>query len=431
MIDRYCRPQMRAIWELENRYRTWLKVEIAICEAWAELGAIPAEAVARIKAADIYINVDRFLEIEAEVRHDVIAFVQGVAEQLGKDGKFIHFGVTSYDVVDTALSLLLVQSADLIEQGLLTLRQAIWEQARQHKETLMMGRTHGVHAEPITFGFKLCVWLAELDRSLERLRAAREVIRVGKVSGAVGTYANVDPRVEEIVCQRLHLQPAPVSTQILQRDRHAQFLMVLAILAGSLEKFATEVRNLQRTEILEIEEPFQKGQKGSSAMPHKRNPITCEQISGLCRVVRANALAGLENIPTWHERDLSNSSVERVILPDSCLLIDYMLDRFTRVVRGWTVSPERMQRNLNLTRGIIFSQQVRLALTEKGLSYKEAYEIAQGHAHTAWEQGQDYRALLEQDERVTQVLTPEEIQACFDTSRHTEHLDRIYERFGL
>jgi adenylosuccinate lyase len=431
MIDRYCRPEMKAIWELENRYRTWLQVEMAICEAWAELGVIPAEAVARIRAADIQINVERFLEIEAEVRHDVIAFVQGVAEQLGEEGKYLHFGVTSYDVVDTALSLLLVQSADLIEKGLRDLRRAIFEQARQHKATLMIGRTHGVHAEPITLGFKLCVWLAELDRSLERLRAAREMVRVGKVSGAVGTYANVDPRVEEIVCQRLNLQPALVSTQILQRDRHAQFLTTLAILAGSLEKFATEVRNLQRTEILEIEEPFQKGQKGSSAMPHKRNPITCEQISGLCRVVRANALAGLENIPTWHERDLSNSSVERVILPDSCLLIDYMLDRFTQVVRGWTVSPERMQRNLNLTHGVIFSQQVRLALTEKGLSYEEAYEIAQGHAHRAWEEGLDYRTLLEQDERVTRVLTPEEIQACFDTSRHTEHLDRIFERFGL
>jgi adenylosuccinate lyase len=295
----------------------------------------------------------------------------------------------------------------------------------------MMGRTHGVHAEPITLGFKLCVWLAELDRSRERLHAAREAVRVGKISGAVGTYANVDPRVEAIVCERLNLQPAPVSTQILQRDRHAQFLTTLAILAGSLEKFATEVRNLQRTEILELEEPFQKGQKGSSAMPHKRNPITCEQISGLARVVRANALAGLENVVTWHERDLANSSVERVILPDSCLLVDYMLDRFTRVVRGWTVSPDRMQRNLNLTRGMIFSQQVRLALTEKGLSYEDAYEISQRYAHAAWERGEDFQTLLSQDERVTDVLTPDEIAACFDARRHTEHLDTVFERFGI
>jgi len=431
MIDRYCLPEMKRLWELENKYATWLKVEIAICEAWAELGVIPREAAEKIKTADLKIDVDRFLEIESVVRHDVIAFVQGITEQLGPEGQYFHFGVTSYDVVDTSLSLLLGQAADLLLEKLRTLRAAIYDRAKEHKYTLMIGRTHGVHAEPITLGFKLCVWLAELDRNLERLRTARRGINVGKISGAVGTYANVDPQVERLACARLGLAPAPISTQILQRDRHAEFLATLAILAASLEKFATEIRNLQRTEILEVEEPFRKGQKGSSAMPHKRNPITCEQLSGLARIVRANVIPALENIPTWHERDLTNSSVERVIIPDSCCLVDYLLDRFTQVVRGFTVSPERMQENLARTRGVIFSQQVRLALSEKGLTYDEAYDLTQQHALRAWEQGEDFQTLLLNDERVRGVLTPDEIAACFDTRRHLQHLDRIFERFQL
>jgi len=431
MLERYTRPEMGRIWSLENKYRTWWRVEVAICEAWAELGVIPREAVEKIKAAEVKMDVARFLEIEAEVRHDVIAFVKGVSEQLGEEGKYIHFGMTSYDVVDTALGLLMGQAADLIGEGLLQLREVVRERAREHKDTLMMGRTHGVHAEPITLGFKLCVWLAEIDRHRERLQAARQAISVGKISGAVGTYANVDPRVERLVCARLGLQPAPVSTQIVQRDRHAQFLCTLAILAGSLEKFATEIRNLQRTEILEVEEPFRRGQRGSSAMPHKRNPIVCERISGLTRVVRANALAALENISTWHERDLTNSSVERIIIPDSCCLIDYLLHRFTEVMRSLVVYPERMRRNLEQTRGLIFSQQVMLALTEKGLSREEAYQIVQGHALRAWERGEDFKALLLRDERVTGVLTPAEIEGCFDYRHHTRHLPQIYERFGI
>lgn len=430
MIDRYTLPRMGAIWSKENKFKTWLEVEIAVCEAWAKIGVIPdwvPEAI-RQKAQ---IEVDRIEEIErTETRHDLIAFCKAVSEHLGEEARYLHFGITSYDIEDPALSLLLKQSADILLEDCAELIEAIREQARRHKYTLMIGRTHGIHAEPITFGFKLAGWLEEMQNNVHRLQQAKEAISYGKVSGAVGTYANVDPRVEEYVCQKLGLKPAPVATQILSRDRHAQFITTLAILSSSLEKFATEIRNLQRTEIREVEEPFYEGQRGSSAMPHKRNPATCEQISGLARVLRGYVLPALENIVTWHERDLANSSVERIILPDACIVVDYQLQTFTRVVRDLQVYPEQMEKNLHLLGGLVASQQILLALVNKGMLREEAYKIVQELAMEGWQRG-NFRDLLLTDPRITAWLSPKEIEKALDPSLHLKNLDLIFERLGI
>jgi len=430
VIERYTLPEMAAIWSPENRYRKWLEVEIYACEAWAELGVIPREVVEQIRAR-ARVDVDRIRAIEAEVHHDVIAFTTSVAEQVGEAARFLHYGLTSNDVVDTAQSALLKEACDLLLRRAEALREAIRAQARRHKDTLMVGRTHGVHAEPITFGLKLAVWYAEMERNVERLRRAREAVAVGKISGAVGTYANVDPFVEEYVCRKMGLRPAPVSNQVLQRDRHAELATTLAVVAGSLEKFATEVRHLQRTEVREAEEPFRAGQKGSSAMPHKRNPEKCERVSGLARLMRGYALAALEDQALWHERDISHSSVERVILPDATTVLDYMLHLFTTIVTDLRVYPQRMKANLELSGGLISSQQVLLALVGKGMSREEAYRLVQGHALATWEEGGSFRARLEADPEVRRRLSPEELEACFDYRRHLRHVDAIFARLGI
>jgi adenylosuccinate lyase len=431
VIERYSRPAMLAFWSEEAKFQSWLDVELAICEAWHTLGVIDADDIARLRAANLRIDVGRIEEIEQTVDHDLIAFVKSITEQLGDEGRHIHFGVTSYDVEDTALCLRVARALELVRDGLVALRAAVWERAREHKQTVMMGRTHGVHAEPITFAFKLCVWLDDLDRCLERLDQTGARVRVGKISGAVGTYANVDPHVEAFVCERLELTPARVSTQILARDRHAEAICVLALIAGVIERMATEVRNLQRTELLEVSEPFKQGQRGSSAMPHKRNPWRCETVSGLARVVRGYVVPALENELTWHERDLANSSVERVILPDAFLAVDWMIHRFLGIVSGLVVHADNMRRNIDLTQGVIHSQQVRLALSESGLSYDEAYDIAQRYALQAWNERVPYRALLAADPVVQQRLTDADLDACFDLSFHLANLGAVYERFGL
>jgi adenylosuccinate lyase len=377
------------------------------------------------------IDVARIEEIEREVRHDLIAFVKGVQETLGEEGKYLHFGVTSYDIEDPALALLLRQSADIIISDAEKLSDVIKRRAAEHKYTVMMGRTHGVHAEPITLGHKFAVWYWEMQRNLERLRAAREVINCGKISGAVGTYANVDPRVEEYVCRKLGLNPSPASTQILQRDRHAQFITTLAIVSSSLEKFATEIRNLQRTEIREVEEFFSEGQRGSSAMPHKRNPWNCETVSGLARVVRGYVIPALENITSWHERDLANSSVERVILPDACCAVNFQLRKFAEILDKLLVYPERMKQNLELTSGLIASQQVMLALVDKGLSREEAYTIVQKHAMDVWREGGSFKERLLSDARVAERLSAEELDELLAPERHLRNIDVIFERMGI
>jgi adenylosuccinate lyase len=434
VIERYTRPEMGAIWDLKNKYETWLEVEVLACEAWAELGLIPREAVSEIKAK-ARVDVERILEIESRVKHDLIAFVSGVAETVGDAGKYIHYGLTSYDVEDTALSLLMRQSIDILLRGLAELEAVLRERALAFRHTPMIGRTHGVHAEPTTFGLKLALWLDETRRNIHRFEQAREVVSVGKLSGAVGTFANIDPFVERYVCDRLGLKPAPVSTQILQRDRHAQLLTTIAICAASLEKFATEVRNLQRTEIREVQEPFGAGAgavtKGSSAMPHKRNPELSERVSGQARVLRGNALAALENVALWHERDISNSSVERVIIPDSCILLDYALAMMTYILRGLYVDASRMMRNLELTGGLVFSQQVMLALVEAGMKREDAYAIVQARAMEAWDQERNFRELISRDPEVVRLLNPERLAGAFDLQRHLRYVDHIFERVGL
>jgi len=430
MIERYSLPEMSSIWSDENRFRKWLEIEIAACEALASLGRIPPEALEEIKSRADF-EVDRIKEIEEVTRHDVIAFLTAVAEKVGEASKYIHMGMTSSDVLDTALAVQLKEAADLIVSRMERLKGAVAKQARKHKYTLMIGRSHGVHAEPITFGLKMALWYAEIERNIERVKRARESNSVGKISGAVGTFANIDPRVEEYVCKKMGLKPAKVSTQIIQRDRHAEFMTALAITASSLDKFATEIRNLQRTEILEVEEMFARGQKGSSAMPHKRNPITCERISGLARIVRGNTLAALENIPLWHERDISHSSVERVILPDSTILIDYMLVKFTEIVENLNVYPERMLENLNRTGGLIFSQRVLLALVDKGLLREEAYTLVQRNALKSWRTGEGFKDLILKDPEITRYLNPEEIEDLFDYNYHTKNIDYIFKRLGL
>ncbi|HEY3316358.1 MAG TPA: adenylosuccinate lyase [Bacillota bacterium] len=430
MIDRYSRPKMKSLWDLSTRYRRMLEVEVLACEAWAELGRIPRSAVEEIKAK-ARIDVDRILAIEAEVGHDVIAFVSGVAETVGDAGKYLHYGLTSYDVVDTALALLMREAAEILLSDLDRLLAVMARRAREFKDAVMIGRTHGIHAEPITFGLKLAVWYAEMNRNWERLRRARDIVSVGRLSGAVGTFANIDPFVEKYVCDKLQLKPAEASTQVLQRDRHAEYLTTLAIVATSLDKMAAELRTLQRTEIREVEEYFKPGQKGSSAMPHKRNPVGLEQISGLARVMRGYAVPAMENEVLWNERDISNSSVERVILPDATILLDYLLERFTGLLDRLTVYPERMARNLELTGGLVFSQQVLLALIQKGLRREEAYALVQGMAMEAWAGGATFKERVSADETVRRHLSGDEIAACFDHADHLRHLNLIFGRVGL
>jgi adenylosuccinate lyase len=431
LIERYTLPEMGDFWTDAYKFKTWLQVEIAVCEAQAELGYIPAGAVDTIKAKANF-DPDRILEIEAEVRHDVIAFLTNVNEYVGDAGRYIHLGLTSSDVLDTALALQLVASLRLLLERLEDLIQAIRYQAQQHRNTVMAGRSHGIHAEPITFGFKLAGWLAEVLRHRDRLCKLQTHIAVGKISGAVGTYANIDPQVEAIACQKLGLEPDTASTQVVSRDRHAEFLQMLALVGASIERFAVEIRNLQRTDVLEVEEFFAKGQKGSSAMPHKRNPIRSERLTGLARILRGNAMAALENVALWHERDISHSSVERVILPDSCILTHYMLVEITDLVKHLLVYPENMQRNLNCYGGVVFSQRVLLALVEKGMSREDAYAAVQSCAHAAWNrEGGDFHALVQQDERITSLLSPEEIEACFDPSHHLKNLETIYQRLNI
>ncbi len=429
MIDRYSTPEMRAIWDPEAKTQRWLDVEIAVCEGLAHFGTIPQEDVDKIKA-NARFELPRIAELEKETRHDVMAFVKNVQEHLGEEGRFLHFGITSYDAVDTALSLLLRDSIDLIMKDAGALLAIIGRRALEHKDTLQIGRTHGIHAEPITFGFKLAVWYAELQRGIERLAQAREVIAYGKISGAVGTHANIEPKVEEWVCERLGLKPAPVSTQILQRDRHAQVMSAFAILAASLEKFATELRNLQRTEILEVQEYFAAGQRGSSAMPHKRNPWNSETVSGLARVVRGNIIPALEDVTTWHERDLANSSVERIIFPDTCTLLDWMLRKFANILDTLIVYPENMLKNLGKMGNLVSSEQIMLALIGHGLSRDDAYKVAQRNAAKAWE-GQDFKTAIEQDETVKEHLSPDEIEHAFDVRQHLKHIDTTFQRLGL
>ncbi len=427
MISRYTRPEMGRIWEAENRYAKWLEVEIAACEAMAEEGLIPEAALKNIRERARF-SVDRILEIEEKTKHDVIAFLTNVEEYVGPDSRYIHLGLTSSDVLDTSFAMLLKEAMMLIIHDVKALMDVLHERAIQHKDTLMIGRSHGIHAEPTTFGLKLAVWYAEMKRNLTRLEEASDVISCGKLSGAVGTFANISPGVEASACKKLGVTPAPISTQIIQRDRHAQFFTALAILAGSLEKIAVEVRHLQRTEVHEAEEPFSKGQKGSSAMPHKKNPIGSENISGLVRLVRSNAMAALENMPLWHERDISHSSVERVIGPDSTILIDFMLVRLTRIIKGLVIYPERMLENLQKTRGLIFSQQVLLRLAEKGLERQKAYVMVQRNALRAWEEEVQFKDLLLGDQDILSYLGKEEIEEIFDLRYHLKHVEDIYKR---
>ena len=430
MIERYTRPAMGRIWNEESKYATWLRVELAVCEAYTRRGRIPAEALARVRAK-ARVDVARILEIQRWVKHEMIALLTSLEEQLGADSRFVHIGLTTNDVWDTALALQLREAADLLIAGQERLRAALGELARRHKDTLIVGRTHGVHAEPTTFGLKVAVWYTEAGRNLERLRRARAAVAVGKLSGAVGNFAHVEPEVEEEVCRELGLEAAAVSTQIVQRDRHAEFCTTLAVAAASLEKIALEIRGLQRTEILEAQEPFAEGQKGSSAMPHKRNPELTERICGLARLVRTNALAALENVALWHERDIGHSSVERVVLPDSTILVDYLLDLATFVVEGLEVDPARMAENLERSYGLVYSQRVLLKLTETGLARQAAYEIVQRNAMRAWRERRPFLELLAADSAVTERLGPDELKACFDPAWYLRHVDVIFKRAGL
>ncbi|MFN9174514.1 MAG: adenylosuccinate lyase [Synechocystis sp.] len=431
MIERYTLPEMGKIWTETYKLQTWLDVEIAVCEAQADLGYIPSEAVEEIKAKAKF-DPERVLEIEAEVRHDVIAFLTNVNEHVGDAGRYIHLGLTSSDVLDTALALQLVASLDLILAQLEDLIQALRYQAQQHRYTVMVGRSHGIHAEPITFGFKLAGWLAEVLRNRDRLVRVSQSIAVGKISGAVGTYANIDPKVEAIACQKLGLEPDTASTQVISRDRHGEYIQQLALLAASLERFAVEIRNLQRTDVLEVEEYFSKGQKGSSAMPHKRNPIRSERLTGMARLVRGHAVAALENVALWHERDISHSSVERVAFPDCCILTHFMLKETTDLVKNLLVYPENMKRNMNVYGGVIFSQKVLLALVAKGMNREDAYRVVQSSAHQAWNvEGGNFEALIRADEQVNALLSPAEIETCFDAKQHLNNLEEIYQRLDI
>ncbi|SFJ77285.1 adenylosuccinate lyase [Halobacillus dabanensis] len=430
MIERYTRPEMGAIWTEENRYQAWLEVELLACEAWSELGVIPKEDVEKLREKASF-SISRIHEIEAETRHDVVAFTRAVSETVGDERKWVHYGLTSTDVVDTALSYQLKQANEIIRKNLVDFIEILADKAREHKHTVMMGRTHGVHAEPTTFGLKLALYYEEMKRNLERLDLAMKQMEVGKLSGAVGTYANIDPYVEEYVCEKLGLSAAPVSTQTLQRDRHAHYVSTLALVATSIEKIAVEIRGLQKTETREVEEFFAKGQKGSSAMPHKRNPIGSENMTGMARVLRGNMMTAFENVPLWHERDISHSSAERIILPDATIALNYMLNRFGNIVKNLTVFPERMQENMEKTYGLIFSQRVLLTLIDEGMVREEAYDLVQPKAMEAWERGVPFRDLIEADDKITSTLSQEQLDACFDYKHHLKQVDRIFDRIGL
>lgn len=430
MIERYSRPEMRAIWTEENKFRAWLEVELCACEAWADLGVIPKEDTVKLRQNATF-NMDRIYEIEQETRHDVIAFTRAVSESLGEERKWVHYGLTSTDVVDTAMGYLLKQANEILEQDILRFIGILKEKALAYKHTPMMGRTHGVHAEPTTFGLKMALWHEEMIRNLERFRHAADGVQYGKISGAVGTYANIDPSVEEFVCRKLGTKPAPISTQTLQRDRHAEYMATLALIATSLEKFATEVRALQKSEVREVEEAFAKGQKGSSAMPHKRNPIGSENISGLARVIRGHMVSAYENVSLWHERDISHSSVERIILPDATMLLNYMLNRFGNIVKNLTVFPENMKRNMARTFGVPFSGRIMTKLIDKGFSREQAYDTVQPRAMQAWEEQRQFREIVESTPEITEVLSAEEIEDAFNPSWHLKHVDTIFAKLGL
>lgn len=430
MITRYTHPEMGYLWREGYEYDRWLEVELAVAEVMAERGEIPSEAFSEI-LAKAKVNLERIAEIEKVVRHDLIAFLQGIVEEIGEAGRYLHLGLTSSDVKDTGLSLALRDSGQLLLKDLQELREVLGERALESKDVVMVGRTHGIHAEPLTFGLKLALWLTEIDRQIERLKTGIESISVGKISGAVGTYANVSPEVEGLVCAKLGLKPALVSNQILQRDRHAHYVTTLALIGSTLEKMATEIRNLQRTDILEVEEPFAEGQKGSSAMPHKRNPITCEQIAGMSRLLRGNALAAMENVALWHERDMTHSSVERVILPDSNILLDHMLRQMTKVIKGLRINADRMRDNLLKTYGLTSSQRVLLALVEKGCMREDAYKWVQEAAFKAWEAGRDFREVIQENPQVREKLTSEDIDTLFGWNYHLKYIDDIFQRIGL
>ena len=427
MIERYTHPERGRIWSDQHKYETWLQVEIAAADAMARAGIIPADAARDIRERGDF-NIPQIDEIERTTQHDVIAFTTSVADHVGPSARWLHFGLTSSDVIDTAQALQMREACDLILKNLDALRQAVRSRADEHRRTPMIGRTHGVHAEPMTFGLKLANWYAELSRDVERVRRARTTISAGKISGAVGTFAHLPPSVEADVCRSLGLEPATVSSQVIQRDRHAELLSALAMTGSSLEKFALEIRGLQKTEIGEVEEPFAKGQKGSSAMPHKRNPIGCEQVVGLARLLRANAGAAFENNALWHERDISHSSVERVILPDSFIALDHMLRRFTRIVTGMVVYPERMRANLELSRGVVFSGTVLLELARRGVSREQAYELVQRNAMRAFHEQRQFKELLLADADVTTVLPPQDIERAFDLNEQLKHVDVVFDR---
>ncbi len=425
MIDRYTLPEMGAIWSDENRYQKWLDIELAVCEAWEKLGRIPPSSLRRIKEKAAF-SVRRIEEIEKTVKHDVIAFLEAVGEHVGEEARFIHLGLTSYDIVDTALALLIKESLEKVRKDTQNLREAIKEQALRHRMTVMIGRTHGVHAEPITLGIKLLVWYEEINRHLDRLKKAEDIISCGRISGSVGTYIHLDPRVEELALERIGLKPARVSTQVLQRDRHAEVLSALALLGSSLDKFAVEIRHLQKTEALEVEEPFTKGQKGSSSMPHKKNPVRAERVSGLSRLLRANLQVALENIVLWHERDISHSSAERVIIPDSFILCDFMLAEMTDIIKNMVVHEDRMKDNIDLTKGLIFSQAVLLALTDKNVPRPQAYELVQRNSLRVWKENLGLKELLLADKDILAVLSPDELEACFDLGLYLDKINLIF-----
>ena len=429
MIDRYSRPAMKRVWSDENKCQKWLEVELAVCEAWTEEGVIPLEDMVLLRSAKY--DHQRMMEILATVHHETNAFLTSITEQIGPEGRWLHLGLTSSDKLDTAMGLQFVEAGDLLLQDMDEAIEALRGQAVRHKDTIMMGRTHGVHAEPITFGLKVALWWEELRRQRARLVEALATVRVGKISGAVGTHATVPPSVEERVCQRLGLEVATVSNQVIQRDRHAHFILTLALIAASLEKFATEIRSLQRTEIHELEEPFDEGQKGSSSMPHKRNPELSERICGLARLVRGHSVTALENVALWGERDISHSSAERIIIPDACLAVDYILSIFTRVIKDLRVYPERMWANIESSLGLIFSQRVLLALVDKGMAREDAYQIVQRNAALGWDNHQDFRQLLKSDAEATAYLSVEELEELFDYSYYTRYVDDTFQRLGL
>jgi len=430
MLERYTRPEMGNIWTDENRYRAWLEVEILATEAWSELGEIPKEDVKKIRA-NANFDTQRILEIEQQTRHDVVAFTRAVSETLGEERKWVHYGLTSTDVVDTAYGYLLKQANDILRRDLVRLTEVIGKKAKEHKYTVMMGRTHGVHAEPTTFGLKLALWYSEMKRNIERFDHAAAGVEAGKISGAVGTFANIPPYVEAFVCDKLGIRAQEISTQVLPRDLHAEYVATMALIATSIEKFATEIRGLQKSETREVEEFFAKGQKGSSAMPHKRNPIGSENMTGLARVIRGHVVTAYEDVSLWHERDISHSSAERIILPDTTILLNYMLNRFATIVEQLTVFPENMKRNMNATFGLIYSQRVLLKLIDHGMTREEAYDLVHPKTAISWDEQKPFRPLLEQDQKIMSILSKEELDDAFDYHHHLKQVDTLFERVGL